>query len=259
MDGEVQAEQRSLSVVTGKDSLGRIHSVETCGTVDGPGIRYVLFLSGCPIRCQYCHNPDAQGPPRGSQKTASDVIKNVLRYRNFIRSGGLTVSGGEPLLQTDFVRSVFVEAKQHDIHTALDTSGFLGHRADDALLAHTDLVLLDIKGSDSETYKRTTGVEIAPTLAFAKKLSKRKQAMWIRFVLVPGLSDQESNIRGVASFVRSLESVERIEILPFHKMGEHKYKSLGKKYQLADTNEPSREEVTRCQEIFAREGLTALI
>lgn len=238
--------------------LGIIHSVETCGTVDGPGLRYVLFLSGCPLRCQYCHNPDAQGRPRGEAKSASDVMADVKKYKNFLKRGGLTISGGEPLMQPDFVEAVFREAKKEGIHTALDTSGYLGYKASDSLLANVDLVLLDIKSWNPSTYRAATGVNIGPTLEFADRLDSMEKPVWIRFVLVPGLTDAESNIDGLAQFVSTLGNVERVEILPFHKMGEHKYKELGMPYKLGDTQAPTEEEVERARAIFARHGVKAI-
>lgn len=237
------------------DTLGHIHSVETCGTVDGPGLRYVLFTSGCPLRCLYCHNPDSQGKPCGSVKTAEEVLTDVLRYRNFIKRGGLTISGGEPLMQPDFVHAVFKGAKAAGLHTALDTSGFLGYKASDALLEDVDLVLLDIKSWNPATYQKVTGVAIGPTLEFADRLDALGKPVWIRFVLVPGLTDAESNIDGLAKFIATLGNVERVEILPFHKMGERKYRELGIPYTLADTQPPSEEQVDRARSIFAHYGI----
>ncbi|MCM2373551.1 pyruvate formate-lyase-activating protein [Aporhodopirellula aestuarii] len=235
---------------------GFVHSIETCGTVDGPGLRYVLFLSGCPLRCQYCHNPDAQGKPHGEIRTSESVIEDVVKYRNFIRRGGITISGGEPMMQNEFVHDVFRRAKAEGIHTTLDTSGFLGHRASDEMLESVDLVLLDIKSSDPQTYRETTGVSLQPTLDFARRLSDLGKSMWIRFVLVPGLTDDEANVRGVAKFVAGLTSVERVEVLPFHKLGESKYEQLGMRYQLSDTAAPSPEQMASCRQIFSEEGVT---
>ena len=240
------------------DILGHIHSVETCGTVDGPGLRYILFTSGCPLRCKYCHNPDAQGKPCGETKTARSVLEDVVRYKNFLRRGGLTISGGEPMMQPDFLHAVFQGAKEAGIHTALDTSGFLGYKASDELLENVDLVLLDIKSWNPSTYAYVTGVDISPTLEFANRLSKMGKSMWIRFVLVPGLTDAESNIDGLVRFVSTLESVERVEILPFHKMGEEKYKQLGLPFQLKDTPVPTSEDVERARAIFANYGVKAI-
>jgi pyruvate formate lyase activating enzyme len=239
----------------GQQTLGYIHSVETCGTVDGPGLRYVLFLGGCPLRCVYCHNPDARGKPHGKTMTAREALEDILRYRSFILRGGLTISGGEPLLQADFVTAVFAGAKRAGLHTALDTSGFRGDAVCQSLLEHTDLVLLDIKSWDRATYKRVTGVEIDSTLAFAKRLERLGIAVWIRFVLVPGLTDEQANVEGLSQFVATLTNVQRVQVLPFHKLGEHKYTELGVDFELTDTPTPSPSEIGRVREIFARRGL----
>ena len=242
---------------TDEETIGYIHSVETCGTVDGPGLRYVLFLRGCPLRCVYCHNPDAQGKPRGNTKTVREVLQDVLRYRSFIHDGGLTVSGGEPLLQAEFVTALFAAAKRTGLHTALDTSGFRGEKAPGALLDHTDLVLLDIKSWDRATYKRVTGVELESTLAFARRLEKREIHVWIRFVLVPGLTDDDANVDGIARFVATLTNVQRVQVLPFHKLAEHKYAQLGITFQLQATSPPTPDQMARAREIFAQHGVRA--
>lgn len=237
---------------------GFVHSVETCGTVDGPGLRYVLFLSGCPLRCQYCHNPDAQGKPCGETRTAGEVLEDVLKYKKFLKKGGLTISGGEPLMQPDFVHAVMAGAKKAGIHTALDTSGFVGHKACDAILDNVDLVLLDIKSWSPMTHKFVTGVCIDPTIRFARRLAELNRPAWIRFVLVPGLTDNERNIAGLAEFVATLPNVERMEILPFHKMGEDKYRRNGIPYQLTHTPAPTDAEVDRARQIFADYGVEAI-
>ncbi|NND97466.1 MAG: pyruvate formate lyase-activating protein [Pirellulaceae bacterium] len=239
-----------------EETIGHIHSVETCGTVDGPGLRYVLFLSGCPLRCMYCHNPDAQGKPRGNTKTVGEVLRDVLRYRSFIRDGGLTVSGGEPLLQADFVAALFAGANQSGLHTTLDTSGFRGDVVPSLLLDHTDLVLLDIKSWEPATYKHVTGVPIDSTLAFARRLEQRGIPVWVRFVLVPGLTDDDANIDGLARFVATLTNVQRVQLLPFHKLARHKYAQLGRRFQLDATPTPTPEQIARAREIFAQNGVT---
>jgi pyruvate formate lyase activating enzyme len=241
--------------VAGDEIVGHIHSTETCGTADGPGLRYVLFLSGCPLRCVYCHNPDAQGKPRGTSQTVRETLEDVLKYRNFIRNGGLTISGGEPLLQADFVTAVFTGAKQAGIHTALDTSGFRGDTAPASLLEKTDLVLLDIKSWDPTIYRRLTGVAVDSTLAFSRRLDQMGLPVWIRFVLVPGWTDSEANIDGLARFVSTLTNVERVEVLPFHKMAEYKYRELGRPFRLKDTPTPTARQVADAQAIFARYGV----
>ena len=241
----------------GAQTAGFVETVETCGAVDGPGLRYVVFTRGCPLRCQYCHNPETQGKPRSEATTAGKVLADVLRYKSFLRRGGLTISGGEPLMQPDFVHALVRGAKDAGIHTALDTSGFLGSKASDTLLDDLDLVLLDIKSGLPATYETVTGVRLSPTLKFAKRLDARGKAMWIRFVLVPGLTDGEKNIDAVARFIKTLEHVDRVEILPFHKLGEAKYAAAGKPYMLADTPAPTLEQLEHTRGIFARHGISA--
>jgi pyruvate formate lyase activating enzyme len=248
---------RPATGVPSPDTEGFVHSVETCGTVDGPGVRYVLFLHGCPLRCQYCHNPDAQGKPSGETLTAEAAFADVLKYKSFIRKGGLTISGGEPLMQPDFVHAMFSLAKEAGMHTTLDTSGFVGHKASDALLDLTDLVLLDIKSFSPMTHKIVTGVCVDQTLKFAQRLDARGNKVWIRFVLVPGLTDHEKNIDGLAQYVSELGNVERVEILPFHKMGEDKYKRSGLPYKLGNTPTPTSDQIERARAIFARHGVDA--
>jgi pyruvate formate lyase activating enzyme len=238
---------------------GFVHSVETCGMVDGPGIRYVLFLHGCPLRCQYCHNPDAQGKPSGETLTAEEAFADVLKYKSFIRKGGLTISGGEPLMQPAFVQAMFTMAKEAGLHTTLDTSGFVGHKASDEILDKTDLVLLDIKSFSPMTHKMVTGVCVDQTLKFAKRLDARGNKVWIRFVLVPGLTDHEKNIDGLAQFVSELGNVDRVEILPFHKMGEEKYKRSGFAYKLGNTPTPTDDQVARARAIFANHGVETFV
>lgn len=247
----------SGEVNPGPGTSGVVEAVETCGAVDGPGVRYVVFTKGCPLRCQYCHNPETQGPAIGEATTAADVLEDVARYKPFLKRGGLTVSGGEPLLQASFVHALFRGAREMGLHTALDTSGFLGSRASDAMLEDTDLVLLDIKSGRPATYKEVTGVQLEPTLEFARRLDRLGNKMWIRFVLVPGLTDGDENIDSVARFVATLKHVDRVEVLPFHKMGETKYEESGKAYKLGDTESPEESDLKRARAIFARHGITA--
>jgi len=237
-------------------TVGRVHSIETAGMLDGPGIRQVIFLTGCPLRCLYCHNPDTVCLGNGQLRSAGELLADLARRRAFLRGGGLTVSGGEPLMQPGFVKALLAGAKELGLHTAVDTSGFLGARVDDELLALTDLWLLDIKSFTPATYKRVTGADVEPTLAFARRLAARKRPMWIRFVLVPGLTDAVENIEGIAAFVAGLgDAVERVEVLPFHKMGEAKWASSGLTYTLADTPPPTSEQVEKARVIFRGVGL----
>ena len=237
--------------------VGYVHSAETTSGVNGPGLRYTVFMSGCPLRCLYCHNPDTQPMRLGGATTVGRVIAEAARYRSFIsRGGGLTVTGGEPLLQPRFVTELFRGVKERfAMHTALDTSGSLGARATDALLDLTDLVLLDIKSGLPETYRRVTSGELAPTLDFARRLSARGNHMWVRYVLVPGLTDETDNIAAVADFVATLDGVDRVEIMPYHEFGEQKYEALGWTYRLADVEPPTKDQVRSAQEVFRSRGL----
>ena len=237
---------------------GYLHSTETVGSVNGPGVRYTVYLSGCPLRCLYCHNPDTWEMRMGEHVDVETVLSDVGKYARFISvsGGGLTVSGGEPLLQPRFVTELFRGVKERfAMHTALDTSGSLGARATDALLDLTDLVLLDIKSGLPETYRRVTSGELAPTLDFARRLSARGNHMWVRYVLVPGLTDETDNIAAVADFVATLDGVDRVEIMPYHEFGEQKYEALGWTYRLADVEPPTKDQVRSAQEVFRSRGL----
>lgn len=241
-------------------TTGSVHSWDVATAVDGPGTRFVLFLSGCPLRCLYCHNPDTWHMRDGRRMTVDEVTAEMTKYLRFIEvaGGGMTISGGEPLLQPDFTAAVLRSAKDLGLHTALDTSGFLGARASDELLADTDLVLLDIKSWDPVTYRRVTGGEVTPTLAFARRLSALRKPMWIRFVLVPGHTDAVDNVEGIASFVSTLDAVERVEVIPFHKLGAPKYAALGIPFPLQDVPAPDAELVRRVRGQFAGRGVPVL-
>jgi pyruvate formate lyase activating enzyme len=237
-------------------TFGWVHSYETGSTVDGPGLRITLFMSGCLLRCQYCHNPDTWHLKDGNKVGLDQAVRRLGDFAPMLRAmkGGLTISGGEPLIQTGFTRGMFAAAKDMGLHTALDTSGYLGARADEDYLANVDLVLLDIKSGDPEIYKKVTGIELAPTLAFAERLQKMGKPVWIRFVMVPGLTDQPDNVEKVARFVAPMKNVEWVEVLPFHQMGEFKWKSMGLEYPLADTPTPTRDQVKAVHEIFRKAG-----
>lgn len=238
-------------------ATGRIHSVETAGTVDGPGIRYVIFTQGCPLRCLYCHNPDCRYISDGKQVAVDELLEDIQKYTTYMRfsGGGITVSGGEPLIQPHFVKAIFQRCHQLGIHTALDTSGFTKLEVAKPVLEEADLVLLDIKSFNPETFFKVTGIPVEPTLEFAKYLCEIGKPVWVRFVLVPGLTDDPKNIEGLADFIAKLNNVERVEVLPFHKMGEYKWEQLGYDYQLKDTQPPSPEEMQRVVKIFAQRGL----
>ncbi len=219
---------------------GYIHSTESFGTVDGPGIRYVVFLQGCPMRCLYCHNPDTWEFGRGEEREAADILADALRYRSFMKQGGITVTGGEPLAQIEFVTELFELAKEQGIHTCIDTSGITFHdgkNADqwDRVLAVTDLVMLDIKHIRPEVHRRLTGHDNAGILAFAAYLAGKEIPVWIRHVVVPGLTDEEEDLKELGRFLGTLSNVKALDILPYHTMGIAKYDSLGIPYPLKDT------------------------
>ncbi len=236
---------------------GYLHSVETAGALDGPGIRRVLFLNGCPLKCVYCHNPDTRRYKGGNKTDAFTELKAISRQKEMLISmkGGVTVSGGEPLWQPEFVKAIFEGSKMMGLHTALDTSGFLGKKADDELLSYTDLVLLDLKHFDPEGYKRVTGVDLQPTLDFAERLAEMNKPVWLRFVLVPGYTDDMSAIRKMAAYVKKLGNVERVEVLPFHKMGEYKWEAMEMDYELYNIPEPEPELVQKTKHQFELEEI----
>ena len=239
--------------------LASMHSWELVTGVDGPGTRMTVFLSGCPLRCLYCHNPDTMFAAKGQPVRLNDLVGRLKRYRRIFRTtgGGLTVSGGEPLMQPAFVGRLLQEAKQLGIHTAIDTSGFLGANASDALLDDLDLVLLDIKSGIPEVYRKATGRELQPTLDFARRLSERgTEEVWIRFVLVPDLTDAVENVEAVAGIVEQISVVTRVEVLPFHQMGRDKWAALKLPYKLADTSPPSKELIERVRNQFRARGIT---
>lgn len=239
---------------------GWIHSVETGAAADGPGIRYVVFLAGCLLRCRYCHNPDTWHMHHGRPTTSREVLDEIGRYAKFLihAKGGVTLSGGEPLVQPDFTHAILRGAKEMGLHTALDTAGFLGVHADDALIADVDLVLLDIKAFDEERYRDLTGVALEPTLTFARRLAAMVKPVWLRYVLVPGLTDDTDEIAALADFVAGLGNVERVDVLPFHKLGEFKWRAEGVPYTLADTPPPTPDETERVRDIFRARGLFAV-
>jgi len=253
---EADRSDRSAQIRAGE--LGSLHSWELVTAVDGPGTRMTIFLAGCPLRCLYCHNPDTMEMRRGEPVTADELLTRIARYRSIfqVTGGGLTISGGEPLMQPAFVAGILRGAKQLGIHTALDTSGYLGAHCSDAMLDDIDLVLLDVKSGDPKTYQRVTGRELQPTLDFGRRLAERGTEVWVRFVLVPGLTDAPGNVEAVADYVATLSTVSRVEVLPFHQMGRDKWESLGMKYELDETPAPSPELVARVRGQFRARGLT---
>lgn len=239
----------------GKKVSGKIHSVETLGAADGPGLRFVLFLQGCSLRCKYCHNPDTWAACNAERTaTAEDIANEIIRYKNYFgKKGGVTVSGGEPLLQLDFLTELFKILKQNGIHTAIDTSGAPYNEYDPRykeLLALTDLVILDIKHIDDLKCRELTGTGNIATKKFAKTLSDNGVAMWIRQVLVPGLTDDENDLKRTREWINTLKTVERVEVLPYHTLGKPKYEKLGLSYPLEDTPIPTREQIDKAKAIL---------
>lgn len=240
-------------------TLGSIHSWELVTAVDGPGTRMTVFLNGCPLRCLYCHNPDTFLMKDGEPVEAAELLRRMKRYRGVFRAskGGMTLSGGEVLMQPAFAARLLRGAKEMGIHTCLDTSGFLGVNATDEMLDDVDLVLLDVKSGDEQTYKAVTGRSLAPTITFGDRLAAKGIEIWARFVLVPGLTDDPSNVDNVARIIeRWREVVTRVEVLPFHQMGTDKWDSLGLDYKLREVSPPEPELVESTREIFRGHGFT---
>lgn len=233
--------------------IGRIHSLESFGTVDGPGVRFVAFMQGCPLRCLFCHNPDTWNPQGSCQYefTPKQLLDEVVRYRSFIKNGGVTVSGGEPLMQADFVSEFFRLCHSEGIHTAVDTSGALITERVFNMLDNTDLVLLDIKTMDPELYTRLTGVRQENNLAFLDILEERGITTWIRHVVVPGLTDNDKWLRQLGQYVMHYDCVEKIEILPYHTLGEYKYQKLGLEYSLDGVPPLSAERASEIRKIMS--------
>ena len=237
--------------------LGYIHSVEVGSTVDGPGLRFVLFLTGCKLRCQYCHNPDTWHLKNGKPYTLEKIMRKIDPYTEVLKisKGGLTISGGEPGMQSAFVKNIFKAAKKLGLHTCMDTSGFLGADFSDDDLMDIDLHLLDIKAGDPVVYQEVTRKPLQPTLDLAKRLSDLGRPVWVRFVLVPGLTDSYDNVEKLADICASIKSLERVEILRFHQMGKNKWDKLRIPYTLENTETPSKELTERVKQQFKARGL----
>ncbi|MDC7245372.1 MAG: pyruvate formate-lyase-activating protein [Sphaerochaetaceae bacterium] len=231
---------------------GRIHSLETLATLDGPGLRYALFMQGCKMRCRYCHNPDSWSVNSGTVKTVDEVIGDVLSYSSFLRNGGLTISGGEPLLQSDFVYELIREAKHHRIHTAVDTAGSVPLEISKKVLDEVDMVLLDIKSVDREEHLRLTCHSSDNTLDTLNYLESIGKRVWIRHVLVPGYTLDEKKIHALGRFLEQYSCIETVDLLPFHQLGAFKWKELGIRYELKDTKEVSMSELNSALEILGQ-------
>src|SRR5215213_9325982 len=240
-------------------AFGYAHSYETSSRYDGPGLRAVLFLSGCLLRCTYCHNPDTWHLKDGTYISAEHVIRRLGDFAPALRSldGGLTISGGEAMVQLAFTRRILRAAKDMGLHTAIETSGFLGDRVDDKFLSVLDLVLLDIKSGDPDTYKRATGRDLAPTLRFAERLAATGKPVWVRFTLVPGFTDDPDNVEKIAKFVAPMKNVEWVEVQPFHQLGAFKWKAMGLEYKLSHTPSASPDLVNRVISQFREAGCRA--
>jgi pyruvate formate lyase activating enzyme len=237
--------------------MGFLHSFTTGSTVDGPGVRVVAWTTGCMWRCLYCHNPDTWTMSNGVPVTIAKATEELRKYRHGLKimSGGFTLSGGEPLMQHRFAVKLFTAAKAMGIHTALDSNGYYAERLTDAELETIDLVLLDIKTWDPERHKRLTGVDVGPTLEFARRLAALRRPVWLRYVLVPGLTDDLEDIAKIAGFAGSLGNVERVDVLPFHQMGRYKWKNLVLDYTLENVEPPNAGMVERACAVFRAAGL----
>ena len=237
--------------------MGFLHSFTTGSTVDGPGVRVVAWTTGCMWRCAYCHNPDTWTLTNGLPVTVARATEELRKYRHGLKvmSGGFTLSGGEPLMQHRFAVKLLTAARAMGVHTALDTNGFYGDHVSDTDLEAFDLVLLDIKTWDPERHRALTGMDNAPTLEFARRLAARKRPVWLRFVLVPGLTDDRNDITQIARFTAGLGNVERVDVLPFHQMGRHKWHKLGLPYSLETVEPPSSELLKKTCEVFRAVGL----
>jgi pyruvate formate lyase activating enzyme len=242
----------------GDELAGYVHSWEVGSTVDGPGIRFVAFLTGCFLRCQFCHNPDTWHKLNGRRVTVAQAMREIGKYVQALKisGGGITLSGGEPMVQRPFAMEIFRRCRQYGLHTCLDTAGRLGETMTDEDIAQVDLHLLDIKSGDPEVYQTITGHPLQPTLDYALRLSALRRPMWIRFVLVPGLSDGYDNVERLADFVAGLNAVERVEILRFHQMGREKWHKLGLQYTLENVAPPDAALTERVRGQFRARGLT---
>lgn len=226
--------------------VGKINSIETMGLVDGPGIRFVVFMQGCPLRCIFCHNPETWLIDKYQLKlTPDELINKILRYKPYFKkNGGITFSGGEPLMQKDFLLECLKLCKKNDIHTCLDTAGSILDCEE--VLKYTDLVLFDIKGTNKEIYKKITGKDISNSLKFIELCNKLNKKLWLRVVIIPGINDSGEYINELATFIKDIKNVEKIELLPYHTLGVHKYKELGIKYKLDNVPDMDKD---KCKEL----------
>ena len=251
--------EQSVREALASGEMGFLHSYTTGSTVDGPGVRVVAWTTGCMWRCKYCHNPDTWTISNGIPVSVAKAAEELGKYRHGLKSmgGGFTLSGGEPLMQSRFAAKLFAAAKKMGIHTAIETNGFFSDRLSDAELDTIDLVMLGMKTWDPARHLALTGMENGPTLAFARRLAALRKPMWIRFVLVPGLTDDLADLAKTAEFAAALGNVERVEVLPFHQMGRYKWERLGLAYALTDVDAPTAEAAEQACQVFRNVGLTA--
>ncbi|MEN3930122.1 pyruvate formate-lyase-activating protein [Microvirga sp. W0021] len=255
-DTSPERKEAAAGSIADGDVVGYLHSVETGAAADGPGVRFVFFTSGCQFRCLYCHNPDTWKLHRGRKVTVDEALAELKPLAGFFKfAGGVTISGGEPLMQPEFVGALFRKVKELGLHTALDTQGFLHHDTDDSFYDAVDLVMLDIKHSDPVKYKELTAQELQPTLDFANRMVRLGKEIWIRYVLVPGWTDDVDDVERLVDFVETLgKAVTRVDVLPFHQLGAHKWEEVGMEYALKDTPTPTPELVDRVKKQFADRG-----
>jgi len=253
------APDESLFKDDSEGAFGYCHSYETSSRYDGPGLRVVVFMSGCLLRCTYCHNPDTWHLKDGTYVSAQQVLDRLSGFVSAIKAlgGGLTISGGEPMVQLAFTKRIFAGAKKLGLHTAIETSGFLGDRVDDNYLSVVDLFLLDIKSSNPDIYRKVTSRDLAPTLRFAERLASIGKPAWVRFTLVPGQTDDPANVEGIAKFVAPMKNVEWVEVQPFHQLGAFKWKAMNLEYKCADTPPAPPELTKRVIEQFRAAGCRA--
>ncbi|MCD7811366.1 MAG: pyruvate formate lyase-activating protein [Ruminococcus sp.] len=234
--------------------IGHIHSTESFGTVDGPGVRFVVFFQGCPLRCLYCHNPDTWNFNGGKETTAEELLEEYDSYKEFLKSGGITATGGEPMAQPEFLAEFFAKAKAKGIHTCLDTSGAVfnpkSHEKIDKIIDNTDLVMLDIKHIDSEEHKKLTGMGNEHILAFAEYLRDRNVDLWVRHVVVPGITYNEEYLFRLGEYLSTLKNLKALDVLPYHDMGKVKYENLGIDYALKDVEPLPKEEAIKARDII---------
>jgi pyruvate formate lyase activating enzyme len=255
-----KASETDIRAALDSGDWGFVHSFTTGSAVDGPGMRVVGWLSGCQFRCAFCHNPDTWKLTNGMPVSLTRAVEVVNQYRHDLKTmkGGLTISGGEPLLQHHFVLKLFAAVQKVGVHTALDTNGFFGSRLSDEDLTRADLVMLGLKAITPELHQRLTGMDNAPVHEFARRLAARRRPVWIRFVVVPGWTDNLEEAGRMADFAAGLGNVERVDVLPFHQMGRFKWEKLGMEYQLQDAQPPSRKTVDEIVARFRAAGVNAI-